>query len=170
MECGFGKQLWLSDHGIIVFDHFLAKSTGIQTIILIPTDVGVVELGSVKSLPEKLRNVADKIEIYMSQAHAILTMHGHLSQAQYKLLNSSSSPMQDKYWNASSSCDLHPCVKLASKYKVVQGQDPYMTIKTKEEKNQMLNGVDNAIFVIKHKSLMEAILKSYSRVLQDFKL
>ena len=45
-----------------------------------------------------------------------------------------------------------------------------MTIKTKEEKNQMLNGVDNAIFVIKHKSLMEAILKSYSRVLQDFKL
>ena len=104
-----------------MFDHFLAKSTGIQTIILIPTDVGVVELGSVKSLPEKLRNVADKIEIYMSQAHAILTMHGHLSQAQYKLLNSSSSPMQDKYWNASSSCDLHPCVKLASKYKVVQG-------------------------------------------------
>ena len=106
-----------------MFDHFLAKSTRIQTIILISTDVRVVELGYVKSLHEKLRNVANKIEVYMSQAHAILTMHDHLSQAQYKLLNSSSSSMQDEYWNASSNRDLHPCVKLASKYKVAQAQE-----------------------------------------------
>ncbi|KAE8693647.1 Transcription factor bHLH3 [Hibiscus syriacus] len=33
---------------------FLTKSAGIQTIVLVPTDVGVVELGSMRSVPESL--------------------------------------------------------------------------------------------------------------------
>lgn len=55
---GSGKHLWLSDALKSPSDYcvrsFLAKSAGIQTIVLIPTDVGVVELGSVRSLPESL--------------------------------------------------------------------------------------------------------------------
>ncbi|KAL3517316.1 hypothetical protein ACH5RR_024218 [Cinchona calisaya] len=55
---GSGKHLWLSDALKSSADYcvrsFLAKSAGIQTIVLIPTDVGVVELGSVRSIPESL--------------------------------------------------------------------------------------------------------------------
>lgn len=55
---GSGKHLWLPDALKSPLDYcvrsFLAKSAGIQTIVLIPTDVGVVELGSVRSLPESL--------------------------------------------------------------------------------------------------------------------
>ncbi|KAI3441728.1 BHLH domain-containing protein, partial [Psidium guajava] len=51
-----GKHVWLTDALKSSSDYcvrsFLAKSAGIQTIILVPTDVGVVELGSVRSLPE----------------------------------------------------------------------------------------------------------------------
>ncbi|KAK4488684.1 hypothetical protein RD792_004456 [Penstemon davidsonii] len=53
---GSGKHVWLSDALRSSIDHcvrsFLAKSAGMQTIVLIPTDVGVVELGSVKCIPE----------------------------------------------------------------------------------------------------------------------
>ncbi|OIT07441.1 PREDICTED: transcription factor bHLH13-like [Nicotiana attenuata] len=55
---GSGKHLWLSDVLKSPLDYcarsFLAKSAGMQTIVLIPTDVGVVELGSVRSIPESL--------------------------------------------------------------------------------------------------------------------
>ncbi|KAM3282531.1 transcription factor MTB1 [Capsicum chacoense] len=55
---GSGKHLWLSDALTSNLDYcarsFLAKSAGMQTIVLIPTDVGVVELGSVRSIPESL--------------------------------------------------------------------------------------------------------------------
>ena len=55
---GSGKHLWQYDALKSPLDYcvrsFLAKSAGIQTIVLIPTDVGVVELGSVRSLPESL--------------------------------------------------------------------------------------------------------------------
>ncbi|KAJ8529299.1 hypothetical protein K7X08_036134 [Anisodus acutangulus] len=55
---GSGKHLWLSDALESSLDYcarsFLAKSAGMQTIVLIPTDVGVVELGSVRSIPESL--------------------------------------------------------------------------------------------------------------------
>lgn len=51
-----GKHVWLTDALKSSSDYcvrsFLAKSAGIQTIILVPTDVGVVELGSVRSVPE----------------------------------------------------------------------------------------------------------------------
>ncbi|KAI6707772.1 hypothetical protein NL676_010734 [Syzygium grande] len=50
------KHLWLTDALRSSSDYcvrsFLAKSAGIQTIILVPTDLGVVELGSVRSVPE----------------------------------------------------------------------------------------------------------------------
>ncbi|KAA8516187.1 hypothetical protein F0562_019366 [Nyssa sinensis] len=55
---GSGKHIWLSDALKSSSDYCvrssLAKSAGIQTIILVPTDVGVVELGSVRSIPESL--------------------------------------------------------------------------------------------------------------------
>ncbi|CAH9092956.1 unnamed protein product [Cuscuta epithymum] len=53
---GSGKQLWLSDALYSPVEYcvrsFLAKSAGMQTIVLIPTDLGVVELGSVRSIQE----------------------------------------------------------------------------------------------------------------------
>nr|WIE96161.1 basic helix-loop-helix transcription factor [Loropetalum chinense var. rubrum] len=53
---GSGKHVWLSNVLKSPSDYcvrsFLAKSAGIQTIVLIPTDVGVVELGSVRSIAE----------------------------------------------------------------------------------------------------------------------
>ncbi|KAL2468835.1 transcription factor bHLH [Forsythia ovata] len=53
---GSGKHVWLSDALKSSFDYcvrsFLAKSAGMRTIVLIPTDIGVVELGSVRSVPE----------------------------------------------------------------------------------------------------------------------
>ncbi|KAK1376625.1 Transcription factor bHLH13 [Heracleum sosnowskyi] len=53
---GDDKHSWLSpameSSTDYCFRSFLAKSAGIQTFVLIPTDVGVVELGSVRSIPE----------------------------------------------------------------------------------------------------------------------
>ncbi|PIN17339.1 hypothetical protein CDL12_09997 [Handroanthus impetiginosus] len=53
-----GKHVWLSNALKPSIDYcvrsFLAKSAGMQTIVLIPTDVGVVELGSVRCIPENL--------------------------------------------------------------------------------------------------------------------
>ncbi|CAI9785938.1 unnamed protein product [Fraxinus pennsylvanica] len=64
-ECGpgkcfaSGKHVWLSDALNSSQDYcvrsFLSRSAHMQTIVLIPTDVGVVELGSVRSIPENLR-------------------------------------------------------------------------------------------------------------------
>ncbi|XP_065860181.1 transcription factor MTB1-like [Euphorbia lathyris] len=56
-----GKHVWLTDALKSGSDYcvrsFLAKSAGIQTIVLVATDVGVVELGSVRSLPESFELV-----------------------------------------------------------------------------------------------------------------
>lgn len=53
-----GKHVWLSDALKSGSDYcvrsFLTKSAGVQTIVLVPTDVGVVELGSVRSVPESM--------------------------------------------------------------------------------------------------------------------
>ncbi|KAG8363246.1 hypothetical protein BUALT_Bualt19G0002200 [Buddleja alternifolia] len=55
---GTGKHVWLSDALRSPIDYcvrtYLAKSAGMQTIVLIPTDVGVVELGSVRCIPESV--------------------------------------------------------------------------------------------------------------------
>ncbi|KAL2478678.1 transcription factor bHLH [Forsythia ovata] len=51
-----GKHIWISDVFKSSFDFyvrsFLAKSAGMQTVVFIPTDVGVVELGSMRFIPE----------------------------------------------------------------------------------------------------------------------
>ena len=57
MKCfGDEKHVWLSPTMKLTanyyFRSFLAKSASIQTFVLIPTDVGVVKLGSVRSIPE----------------------------------------------------------------------------------------------------------------------
>ncbi|GMI66768.1 Jasmonate Associated MYC2 LIKE 2 [Hibiscus trionum] len=53
-----GKHVWVSDALKSGSDYcvrsFLTKSAGVRTIVLVPTDVGVVELGSVRSVPESL--------------------------------------------------------------------------------------------------------------------
>ncbi|KAJ0052385.1 hypothetical protein Pint_00599 [Pistacia integerrima] len=56
-----GKHVWSLDALKLGSDYcvrsFLARSAGIQTIVLVSTDVGVVELGSVRSVPESLELV-----------------------------------------------------------------------------------------------------------------
>ncbi|XP_073271197.1 transcription factor MTB1-like [Primulina huaijiensis] len=53
-----GKHVWVSDVSKSSADYcvrsFLAKLAGTRTIVLVPTDVGVVELGSVRYIPESL--------------------------------------------------------------------------------------------------------------------
>lgn len=53
-----GKHVWESDLLRSKSDYcarsFLAKSAGIQTVVLIPTEFGVIELGSVKSVVENM--------------------------------------------------------------------------------------------------------------------
>lgn len=55
---GSGEHVWLTDALKSPVDYcvrsFLAKSAGMQTIVLIPTDIGVVELGSISCIPESL--------------------------------------------------------------------------------------------------------------------
>ncbi|CAN8310913.1 unnamed protein product [Cochlearia groenlandica] len=56
-----GKPVWLTDVVNSGSDYcvrsFLAKSAGIQTIVLVPTDIGVVELGSTRCLPESQESI-----------------------------------------------------------------------------------------------------------------
>ncbi|KAG6427214.1 hypothetical protein SASPL_111456 [Salvia splendens] len=58
---GSSKHVWLSDALKSSVDYcvrsFLAKSAGMQTMVLIPTDVGVVELGSVRCILESMELV-----------------------------------------------------------------------------------------------------------------
>ncbi|CAA0816636.1 Transcription factor bHLH13 [Striga hermonthica] len=55
---GSGRHVWLNDSLRSPADYcvrsFLAKMAGMQTIVLVPTDVGVVELGSVRRVPESV--------------------------------------------------------------------------------------------------------------------
>ncbi|KAI3743979.1 hypothetical protein L1987_57051 [Smallanthus sonchifolius] len=51
-----GRHLWISDAlnstSDYCFRSHLAKSAGIQTIVLVPNDGGVIEVGSIQSIPE----------------------------------------------------------------------------------------------------------------------
>ncbi|KAL5562427.1 hypothetical protein UlMin_032174 [Ulmus minor] len=60
----FGAQNSSSDYCV---RSFLARAAGIQTIILVPTDVGVVELGSVRSLGECLELLKSIRSFFSSQ-------------------------------------------------------------------------------------------------------
>ncbi|XP_071735897.1 transcription factor MTB1-like [Rutidosis leptorrhynchoides] len=54
-----GRHVWIDDELNSGSDYCyrsnLAKSAGIQTVVLIPTDVGVIEVGSTRSVPENLK-------------------------------------------------------------------------------------------------------------------
>ncbi|KAL3509756.1 hypothetical protein ACH5RR_029157 [Cinchona calisaya] len=54
---------------------FLAKSIGMQTIVLIPTDVGVVELSSVRSLLEKILSLCNLYELLSRRFHHLLGLN-----------------------------------------------------------------------------------------------
>lgn len=47
-----GKHLWISEPADYCMRGFLASSAGFRTIVLLPFDTGVLELGSVKPVPE----------------------------------------------------------------------------------------------------------------------
>ncbi|KAF4384545.1 transcription factor MTB1 [Cannabis sativa] len=67
-----GKHLWLLDALKSSSDYcvrsFLAKSAGIQTIVLVPTEVGVVELGSVRSVGESLELLQSLRSLFSTQS------------------------------------------------------------------------------------------------------
>lgn len=69
---GDDKHIWLSPAMKSSTDYwfrsFLAQSAGIQTFVLIPTNVGVIELGSVRSIPES----AELVESIRSSFSSLL--------------------------------------------------------------------------------------------------
>ncbi|KAL0739782.1 hypothetical protein Bca4012_081295 [Brassica carinata] len=56
-----GKHVWWLSDAVgsddYCFRSFMAKSAGIRTVVMVPTDAGVLELGSVWSLPENVELV-----------------------------------------------------------------------------------------------------------------
>ncbi|KAB5569323.1 hypothetical protein DKX38_003116 [Salix brachista] len=72
-----GKHVWISDALKSGPDYcvrsFLAKSAGFQTIVLVATDVGVVELGSVRSVPESIEMVQSIRSWFSTRSSSIRT-------------------------------------------------------------------------------------------------
>ncbi|XP_027907560.1 transcription factor bHLH13-like [Vigna unguiculata] len=70
-----GKHLWLSDVFKSSFDYcvrsFLAKSAGIQTVVLVPTDMGVVEMGSVRMVGESFELLHALKSVFSAQASLV---------------------------------------------------------------------------------------------------
>ncbi|XP_023540345.1 transcription factor bHLH13-like [Cucurbita pepo subsp. pepo] len=66
-----GKHVWhldvLNSPAEYCVRSYLAKSAGIRTVVLVPTDVGVVELGSVRSVSESLELVHLIRSLFSSQ-------------------------------------------------------------------------------------------------------
>lgn len=66
-----GKHIWLLDvlnsSSEYCVRSYLAKSAGIRTVVLVPTDVGVVELGSVRSVSESVELVQLIRSLFSSQ-------------------------------------------------------------------------------------------------------
>ncbi|XP_042505947.1 transcription factor MTB1-like [Macadamia integrifolia] len=73
-----GKHLWLSDALKSPTDYcirsLLARSAGIQTVVLIPTETGVAELGSVRSIPESLEVLQTVRSMFGSSSTPIQVM------------------------------------------------------------------------------------------------
>ncbi|CAN6566012.1 unnamed protein product [Malus baccata var. baccata] len=67
-----GKHVWLLDllksGSEYCVRSFLAESAGIQTIVLVPTDVGVVELGSVRCIGERLELLQSIRSLFSTQS------------------------------------------------------------------------------------------------------
>ncbi|KAJ1414723.1 hypothetical protein SESBI_18666 [Sesbania bispinosa] len=63
-----GKHLWMKSVSDYCVRSFLAKSAGIQTVVLVPTDLGVVELGSVRMLPESFELLQAIQSVFSTQS------------------------------------------------------------------------------------------------------
>ncbi|KAL5062430.1 hypothetical protein RYX36_024167 [Vicia faba] len=68
-----GKHLWLCDalkssSSDYCVRSFLAKSVGFQTIVLVPTDLGVVELGSVRMVDESFELLQKVKSVFSTQS------------------------------------------------------------------------------------------------------
>ncbi|KAL2336214.1 hypothetical protein Fmac_010660 [Flemingia macrophylla] len=67
-----GKHMWLLDVSKSGFDYcvrsFLAKSAGIRTVVLVPTDLGLVEMGSVRVVGESFEVLHAVKSMFSSQA------------------------------------------------------------------------------------------------------
>ncbi|CAH8386979.1 unnamed protein product [Eruca vesicaria subsp. sativa] len=76
--CASGRHVWLSDAvgSDYCFRSFMAKSAGIRTVVMVPTDAGVLELGSVWSLPENLELVRSVQALFMRRVEPSLVMSG----------------------------------------------------------------------------------------------
>ncbi|VVA89674.1 unnamed protein product [Arabis nemorensis] len=72
-----GKPVWLSDLVNSGSDYcvrsFLAKSAGIQTVVLVPTDIGVVEFGSTRCLPESEESMRSIRSLFSSPVRVLAT-------------------------------------------------------------------------------------------------
>lgn len=70
-----GRHLWLSDMLQSGFDYcvrsYLAKSAGIQTVVLVPTDLGVVEMGSVRMVGESFELLQAVKSVFSAQASLV---------------------------------------------------------------------------------------------------
>lgn len=86
-----GKHVWLSDavnsESDYCFRSFMAKSAGIRTIVMVPTDAGVLELGSVWSLPENIGLVKSVQALFMRRVTQplMVTSNTNMSGGIHKL-------------------------------------------------------------------------------------
>ncbi|XP_010508006.1 PREDICTED: transcription factor ABA-INDUCIBLE bHLH-TYPE-like [Camelina sativa] len=84
-----GKHVWLSDavnsESDYCFRSFMAKSSGIRTIVMVPTDAGVLELGSVWSLPENIGLVKSVQALFMRRVTQPLMVTSNTSGGIHRL-------------------------------------------------------------------------------------
>lgn len=68
-----GKSIWASDVPSCLhhYQHrsFLARSAGFQTVVLVPVKSGVVEFGSIKSIPEE-QNILDMVKTIFGEPNS----------------------------------------------------------------------------------------------------
>ncbi|CAH8380751.1 unnamed protein product [Eruca vesicaria subsp. sativa] len=68
-----GKHVWWLSDAVVsdyCFRSFMAKSAGVRTVVMVPTDAGVLELGSVWSLPENVELVKSVQALFMRRVEA----------------------------------------------------------------------------------------------------
>ncbi|KAK7389799.1 hypothetical protein VNO78_25093 [Psophocarpus tetragonolobus] len=84
-----GKHLWLLDALKSGFDccvrSFLAKSAGIQTIVLVPTDLGVVEMGSTRMVAENFELLQTVKSLFSAHPSLVLPRVNPLDLVSEKL-------------------------------------------------------------------------------------
>ncbi|CAN6994258.1 hypothetical protein IGI04_017365 [Brassica rapa subsp. trilocularis] len=86
-----GRHVWLSDAvgSDYCFRSFMVKSAGIRTVVMVPTDAGVLELGSVWSLPENVELVRSVQALFMRRVKPPNMSGGKIHKLFGQELNSS---------------------------------------------------------------------------------